>query len=94
MLNSEFKDKEPGVILMHAGFRPYLLYRDPEIIEQLFVTYNKYFDKSDSTKEVFHYLLGESLLFDQSGELWSKKRKIMSVAFYKDKLIKMIDIVK
>lgn len=39
-------------------------------------------------------LTGDSILFEDSSEFWNNKRKKMSVAFYKDKLIKMVDIMK
>ena len=38
-------------------------------------------------------LLGDSIVFSPSDETWSTRRKHLSAAFYKDKLIKMIDIV-
>jgi cytochrome P450 len=39
-------------------------------------------------------LMGDSILFSRSTEEWSKKRKTLSPAFYKEKLHKMIDITK
>lgn len=39
-------------------------------------------------------LMGDSILLEESSEFWNNKRKKMSVAFYKDKLIKMVDIIK
>ena len=56
--------------------------------------FNKFFDKAFVTRGVFHQLTGDSILFEDSSEFWNNKRKKMSVAFYKDKLIKMVDIVK
>ena len=38
--------------------------------------------------------MGDSILFEESNEFWNNKRKKMSVAFYKEKLIMMVDIVK
>jgi hypothetical protein len=38
--------------------------------------------------------MGESILQAESTEDWSKKRKVLATAFYKDKLIKMNDIVR
>jgi hypothetical protein len=45
-------------------------------------------------KDIMFPLMVESLLLQESNENWSTKRKSMSVAFYKEKLIKMVDIVK
>ena len=36
---------------------------------------------------------GESILFNPSNELWALKRKHMSVAFYKEKLGPMLEMV-
>jgi hypothetical protein len=38
--------------------------------------------------------MGNSILQAESTEDWGKKRKVLAAAFYKDKLIKMNDIVK
>ncbi len=38
--------------------------------------------------------LGESILLMRSNELWSAKRKSLSTAFYKDKLGKMMNIIR
>jgi len=42
---------------------------------------------------MFEACLGDSILFSRSTELWNKKRKSLSAAFYKDKLGKMMDII-
>ena len=39
-------------------------------------------------------LMGDSILLSKSTEEWSKKRKAMAPAFYKEKLAKMLDITK
>lgn len=38
--------------------------------------------------------MGESILLAESNHQWSSKRKVLATAFYKDKLIKMIELVK
>lgn len=79
---------------MYLSYEPILFFREPTLLEDLYVTQNKYFDKSFVTRGVFHKLTGDSILFEDSSEFWNNKRKKMSIAFYKDKLIKMVDIVK
>jgi cytochrome P450 len=64
------------------------------MVNELYMSKNKYFDKHDLVKEVMKRLMGDSILLSRSTEEWSKKRKIMSPAFYKDKLSKMLDITK
>ena len=38
--------------------------------------------------------MGESILLSESNELWNNKRKVLSASFYKDKLLKMVDLAK
>lgn len=64
------------------------------MVNELYIAKNKYFDKHDLVKEVMKRLMGESILLARSTEDWQKKRKIISPAFYKDKLNMMLDITK
>jgi cytochrome P450 len=65
----------------------------PETVNECFVTKNKYFDKHPKFRIMQKPLLGDSVLFSESTELWSKKRKSLSSAFYKEKLTKMLYIL-
>ena len=38
-------------------------------------------------------LVGQSIVFAKSNDEWATKRKRLSSSFYKDKLIKMFDII-
>jgi cytochrome P450 len=67
---------------------------DPKIVQELYVEKNKYFDKAERTKILLEPLIGESILFSPSNQEWSTRRKLVSSAFYKEKLLKMIDIMK
>ena len=58
------------------------------------MTKNKYFDKYPRTKNLLFELMGNSLLFENSNELWSKKRKSLSTSFYKDKLLGYFELMK
>jgi hypothetical protein len=49
--------------------------RDPELLEELYVNQNKYFDKYYLTRDLLYPLMGDSILLAESNELWSKKRK-------------------
>ena len=91
---SVFKDNFPK---MFIDFKfpqlPTIIVNDPECVNELYVTKNKYFDKDDKTKTVMSRLLGDSIVFSKSDELWAKKRKSLSVAFYKDKLVAMLETI-
>mmetsp|Transcript_9545 Transcript_9545/g.9149 ORF Transcript_9545/g.9149 Transcript_9545/m.9149 type:complete len:179 (+) Transcript_9545:28-564(+) len=67
--------------------------RDPVMLEELYVSKNKFYDKHFFDKQLFYPSIHDSILFSKSDELWAKKRKILSAAFYKEKLAKMMDIL-
>ena len=89
-----YDKKKPSISCLFFSFMPTLIINDPLILEELYVTKNKYFDKHDLIKDVMKRLMGDSILLSKSTEEWSKKRKAMSPAFYKEKLAKMLDITK
>ena len=45
-----FGEKIPPLILNFQGSHHLLMVSDPEIVEEIYVKYNKYFDKSGKTK--------------------------------------------
>lgn len=55
---------------------------------------NKFTTKSETIQRIMDPLMGDSILLSDSTELWSHKRKVLSTAFYKEKLVKMIALVK
>ena len=60
------------------------------MVNELYVTKNKYFDKGDKLYRVWHLFFGESTLMSRSNALWATKRKHLSAAFYKDKMFGML----
>jgi len=64
------------------------------MVHEIYVTKNKYFDKHHSIKNAFFPLVGDSILFDRSTKEWQTRRKIISGAFYKEKLQKMTLLIK
>ena len=63
------------------------------MVNELYITKNKYFEKEDKLKKVFLQFFGNSILFDKSNELWATKRKHLSSAFYKDKMTGMLQMI-
>ncbi len=59
----------------------------------MYVKYNKYFDKGGRSKTQLYDLFGDGILIIESNELWSQKRKHMSVAFYKEKMVSMLNSI-
>ena len=57
----------------------------------MMVSKNHLIDKSGSIADSMKNFLGESFLFSQGDEKWQKKRKGLAHAFFKDKLIVMLE---
>jgi hypothetical protein len=76
------------------NYYPTLIVRDPKMLDEIYVTKNKYFDKFNTVRTLLYPLMGDSILLSESSETWSNKRKALSHAFYKDKLISMLETVK
>ena len=82
------------MVMSFPGPRPLLLIQDPEIVQDIYVKYNKFFNKSGRIKNLNYDLFGDGIIFmTESNELWSQKRKHLSAAFYKDKMISMLEII-
>lgn len=80
--------------LYFADSDPMLHISDPKIVQDLYTTNNKFFDKHPIVRTAALRLLGNSILFADTNEEWKKRRTAFSPAFYKGKLVKMVDIAK
>ena len=68
-----------------------IIVTDPEIVNELYISKNKYFEKSDKMRrQLGTGFVGRSILFEPSNEFWAMKRKRIASAFYKDKLTPML----
>ena len=67
---------------------------DPTVIQELYTTKNKYFDKHPLIKNLTYCLTGESILFTETTQDWRDTRKAISPAFYKGKLENLTEIAK
>jgi hypothetical protein len=91
--NKAFNNKTPGVFIEFKTNDGAVIFSDPELVNEIYITKNKYFDKHPRSKTILYEAVGNSILFANSDELWSQKRKHLSVAFYKDKLTSMLQII-
>ena len=66
---------------------------DPAIVQEMLVTKNAQIDKTGAFEGVFKNLFGRSFIFGKSDELWKIKRKATAHAFYKDRLVHMLDVL-
>ena len=71
-----------------------LVFNTAKHLTDVYVNKNKLFDKDPLSRIQFGSLFGDSIVLAASDEIWSKKRKILSSAFYKEKLIRMTEVIK
>jgi cytochrome P450 len=81
-------------LLSFGPNEPYLHISDPKIVQELYTTNNKYFDKHPIVRDVTMRLLGNSILFADTDREWRKRRTAFSPAFYKGKLVQMVETAK
>ena len=67
---------------------------DPQVVEAMYTTKNKYFDKHPLIKDLSYALTGDSILFAETTPDWKASRKALTPAFYKGKLVYLMDIAK
>ena len=72
----------------------WLVISDPLIVEAMYTTKNKFFNKSPMMRELLFCLTGDSILFSETSAEWRARRKTLSPAFYKGKLIQMVEIAR
>lgn len=87
-------DNVPEICGMDMLGQNMLLINSAEILEEFYIRLNKFTNKSISTQIAFRKFIETSTLVLPSDENWSKKRKSVSSAFYKEKLIQMTEKVK
>lgn len=83
----------PPIMVEFSSPNGTLIISDPELMQELYVTKNRHMEKSTKMKRQLRRFTGNSMIFDRSNELWALKRKHVSAAFYKDKLLAMMNII-
>ena len=71
-----------------------MLIQDPEVVQDLMVTKNHLVDKNGSFHAAVKNYFGDGLLFIQTNDKWKQKRNAIAHAFFKDKLIVMLEKLK
>ena len=64
------------------------------MVQDLFTTKNNIIDKTGDTEILFKEMLGRSFLFSKGDEIWKSKRKACSHAFYKERMLGMLEVLK
>jgi hypothetical protein len=70
---------------------PILVISDLNMIDELYTSKNKYFDKHPKVHNMLKEVGGNNIVLLPSNELYYEKRKHLSVAFYKEKMIQMFE---
>ena len=83
-----------SVLAANLGSNIYLIVADPEMVQDLWVKKNSIFDKTGNFEGIFSKLLGNSFLFSKADEVWKAKRKACAHAFYKERLVHMLEVLK
>ena len=90
----EDKDKNQSVLVGFFTGGTGILIADPAVVEAMYTTKNKYFNKHPIIKDLTYCLLGKSILLAETSKEWREARKTISPAFYKGKLLGMIEIAR
>ena len=67
---------------------------DPKVVGAMFTTHNQSFDKHPLVLNLTRRLLGDGILLSQTTALWRKRRSAVSPAFYKGKLVMLVELAK
>ena len=79
---------------MNFGGNVHLMVSDPDMVQDLLVQKNSIYDKTGLLHGVFSKLMGDSFLFSKADDVWKAKRKACSHAFYKERLVHMLEVFK
>ena len=71
----------------------YFTINDPEVVNDILILKHRLVDKNDKFKRGLKRFIGQSILFENSTDLWAEKRKHLSASFYKDKLNVMLRMI-
>ena len=63
---------------------------DADVVQEMMTTKNALIDKTGVLEGLWSNLLGKSFVFSKTDDVWKKKRKGLSHAFYKDKLVVLL----
>ena len=89
-----FFDKIPAVMQAFYTGGCCVLIGDPKVTEAMYTTKNSYFSKHPIVKDLEHCLVGDSILFAETSLEWKQARKTISPAFYKGKLLSLIELAR
>jgi cytochrome P450 len=70
-----------------------LVITDPAMVQDFFITKNKFIEKDPYFLSMFADLIPNTMAAVPSNQEWRDKRKVVSAAFYKQQLVRMIKMI-
>ena len=67
---------------------------DPKVVQAMCTTHNVSFDKHPIVLNLIVQLFGGGILFSQTDAVWRKRRTAIAPAFYKGKLVNLVELAK
>lgn len=92
--DKKFDGSEYPVLALNFQTVTHVWVSDPEIVQDLWVGKNALLDKCPESLIMFEDIIGQSFLFAHNDEAWKTKRKACSHAFYKERLVFMLETLK
>ena len=71
-----------------------LAIQDPTMVQDIYTRKNKLIDKNGMSQTMFDDLVGKSFVFSKGDKQWETIRKASAHAFYKERLQKMMLVLK
>lgn len=73
---------------------PHLSIGDAKMVNDLLTTKNKFMDRTGLFVQMFEDFIPSSFAFQKADDDWATKRKACAHAFFKDRLDKMLEVLK
>ena len=92
--DAKFDGKDYPVLALNFQTVNHIWIADPVLVQDLWVGKNALLDKDPESLIMFEDIIGQSFLFGHNDEVWKEKRKACAHAFYKERLVFMLETLK
>lgn len=69
-VREKLKEECPPIVGMFYPGKVAIYINSPELVEEVYISKNAYFDKHDSTADILSRLVKHSLVFTKTGPVW------------------------
>ena len=90
----EYFDKPPAVLSAYYTCGSCVMVCDAKVVEAMYTSKNSFFSKHPIVKDLEQCLIGDSILFAETSLEWKQARKAIAPAFYKGKLVGLIELAR